>query len=81
MPGMDGWAVLRALKADEQLRSIPVIMLSVLDERGVAAGLGAAGFLAKPVDRQQLAAAVSRYRRDARSRDAHSRDAEPPLSS
>jgi PAS domain S-box-containing protein len=65
MPGMDGWSVLRALRADPQLSGIPVVMLSVLDERGVAASLGATEFLTKPVDRQHLAAIVNRYRRPA----------------
>jgi PAS domain S-box-containing protein len=65
MPGTDGWAVLRALKADPLLAGIPVIMLSVLDERGVAASLGATEFLTKPVDRQQLTTLAARYRRQA----------------
>lgn len=53
MPGLDGVAVLRRLKADEALRSIPVIMVSALDEiRTVAAciGLGADDYLPKPFD-------------------------------
>jgi CheY-like chemotaxis protein/anti-sigma regulatory factor (Ser/Thr protein kinase) len=42
MPGMDGWAVLTALKADRDLRDIPIIMLSMVDdpERGLAARRG-----------------------------------------
>src|SRR6266403_2895143 len=54
MPQMDGWAALKELKADAQLRDIPVIMVTVLNERGMAIPLGAADFLAKPVDRQRL---------------------------
>ena len=36
MPGMDGWAVLSALKADPELADIPVIMVTVVDEQNVA---------------------------------------------
>jgi signal transduction histidine kinase len=41
MPEMDGWAVLRALKADPDLREIPVVMLTMLDEEAKAYSLGA----------------------------------------
>ena len=56
MPQMDGWAALKELKADAELRDIPVIMVSVLNERGMAIPLGAADFVTKPVDRQRLTA-------------------------
>jgi signal transduction histidine kinase/DNA-binding response OmpR family regulator len=56
MPQMDGWSALRELKADAELRDIPVIMVSILNERGMAIPLGAADFVTKPVDRQRLAA-------------------------
>jgi CheY-like chemotaxis protein len=54
MPQMDGWGVLKELKADAHLRDIPVIMVTVLNERGMAIPLGATDFLTKPVDRQRL---------------------------
>ena len=56
MPQMDGWGALKELKADAELRDIPVIMVTVLNERGMAIPLGAADFVTKPVDRQRLAA-------------------------
>jgi CheY-like chemotaxis protein len=62
MPGMDGWAVLAALKADGELAPIPVVMLSVLDERHMGFALGASDYLTKPVDREQLVAALKRHR-------------------
>jgi CheY-like chemotaxis protein len=55
MPQMDGWGTLKELKADAGLRDIPVIMVTVLNERGMAIPLGAADFVTKPVDRQRLA--------------------------
>ena len=56
MPQMDGWGALKELKADADLRDIPVIMVTVLNERGMAIPLGAADFVTKPVDRQRLTA-------------------------
>jgi len=56
MPQMDGWRALKEFKADPELRNIPVIMVTVLNERGMAIPLGAADFITKPVDRQRLMA-------------------------
>jgi adenylate cyclase len=56
MPQMDGWRALKEFKADPELRDIPVIMVTVLNERGMAIPLGAADFITKPVDRQRLTA-------------------------
>ena len=61
MPQMDGWAVLRALKADPDLRDIPVIMVTMLEDRSKAYSLGATEYLVKPVDRVQLSKLVARY--------------------
>ncbi|MEX2181604.1 MAG: response regulator [Gemmatimonadaceae bacterium] len=54
MPGMDGWEVLRRIRADESLAEIPVIMLSVLHEQQLALALGATEYVTKPLDRAQL---------------------------
>jgi signal transduction histidine kinase/CheY-like chemotaxis protein len=61
MPQMDGWETLKELKADAGLRDIPVIMVTVLNERGMAIPLGAADFVTKPVDRQRLAAILREH--------------------
>jgi CheY-like chemotaxis protein len=61
MPQMDGWRALKELKADVALRDIPVIMVTVLNERGMAIPLGAADFLTKPVDRQRLTALLREH--------------------
>ena len=61
MPGMDGWAVLRALKADPTLRDVPVVMLTMLDDRSKGYSLGATDYLVKPVDREALRGIVSSY--------------------
>ena len=64
MPGMDGWAVLSALKADPELAEIPVTMLTIVEDRGLGYALGAADYLTKPIDRARLVAALRRYCRD-----------------
>jgi signal transduction histidine kinase/DNA-binding response OmpR family regulator len=61
MPRMDGWAVLTAFKSDVELAEIPVIIVTVLADRGIAVSLGAAEFLTKPVDRARLAATLRQY--------------------
>jgi CheY-like chemotaxis protein/anti-sigma regulatory factor (Ser/Thr protein kinase) len=61
MPDMDGWAVLRALKADPALRDVPVVMLTVLDDEARGYTLGATDYLMKPVDRDALLAVIARY--------------------
>src|SRR5215469_8050110 len=61
MPRMDGWAVLTALKSDPELVDIPVIIVTVLEDRGIAISLGAAEFLTKPVDRARLATTLRRH--------------------
>jgi PAS domain S-box-containing protein len=63
MPGMDGWSVLAALKADAALAEIPVIMVTILEDRNAGFALGAADYLTKPVDRERLAALLEKYRR------------------
>ncbi|HJR11871.1 MAG TPA: response regulator [Rhodanobacteraceae bacterium] len=61
MPTVDGWAVLKQLKADPQLAVIQVVVISVIDDPQLGASLGAAGYLVKPVDRQVLAPLLHKY--------------------
>ncbi len=64
MGGMDGWAVLTELKADPQLSEIPVIMLTMVDDKNKGFALGAADYLTKPIDRKRLSALLNKYRRN-----------------
>ncbi|MGB3268060.1 MAG: response regulator [Microcoleus sp.] len=64
MPGMDGWAVLSALKADPELAEIPVILLSFVGNKSLGFALGASDYLTKPVDGKRLVALLNKYRRD-----------------
>jgi CheY-like chemotaxis protein len=54
MPDMDGWSVLRALKADPHLCKVPVILLTMVDDKTRGYSLGATDYLTKPIDREQL---------------------------
>ncbi|MEM7582289.1 MAG: response regulator [Acidobacteriota bacterium] len=60
MPDLDGWTVLNTIKSDAQLSHIPVIMISVSDQRQKGYALGAE-YLTKPIDRQQLLQLVEKY--------------------
>jgi len=62
MPGMDGWAVLSALKADPELTDIPVIMITIVDEKQMGYTLGAADYLHKPIEWKRLASILQKYR-------------------
>ncbi len=62
MPGMDGWAVLDKLKGDPQLAHIPVVMLTMVDERKLGFALGVDAYVTKPVDRATLTDVLAQYR-------------------
>jgi CheY-like chemotaxis protein len=64
MPNMDGWAVLSALKADSELADIPVVMVTMVDDKNLGYALGVADYLCKPIDRERLLSVVKRFRRD-----------------
>ena len=58
LPKKDGWQVLREMKTKPNLQSIPVIIVSVTEERQLAFGLGAVDHLVKPIDRETLLASL-----------------------
>jgi len=62
MPGIDGWTVLQRLKADPETQNIPVIMLTMVDDRNIGFALGAADYMTKPIDRARLSAILARHR-------------------
>ncbi|HYV37201.1 MAG TPA: ATP-binding protein, partial [Gemmataceae bacterium] len=62
MPDMDGWATLRQLKAEPDLAGIPVVLLTMVDNKNMAFALGASDYLSKPVDAERLIAVVKNNR-------------------
>jgi signal transduction histidine kinase/CheY-like chemotaxis protein len=60
LPQMDGWHVLAELKSDPATREIPIVVVSIMEDRKVGLALGAAEWLVKPVDRHRLLDAIRR---------------------
>ncbi|MDD3180047.1 MAG: response regulator [Opitutaceae bacterium] len=54
MPGVDGWSVLSEIKKTPALASIPVILLTMTDDKELGFALGATGFITKPVQQESL---------------------------
>jgi signal transduction histidine kinase/CheY-like chemotaxis protein len=65
MPSMDGWSVLTALKADSVTADIPVVMLTVVDDKNMGFALGAADYFTKPIDWRRLSTVLHKYRKPA----------------
>ncbi|MEH6405394.1 MAG: response regulator [Sneathiella sp.] len=64
MPEKDGWTLLQDLKADPELSDIPVLMVSIVDEKHKGFSLGVADYMTKPVDRKRLLLLIERYKLD-----------------
>jgi signal transduction histidine kinase/CheY-like chemotaxis protein len=61
MPRLDGWSVLGIMKSERQLENIPVIMLTIFDDRNLGYSLGASEFMTKPIDRNRLLALLRKF--------------------
>ena len=61
MPEMDGWEVLSALQANDKIKNIPVIMLTMADEPDLGFSLGATDYLTKPVNWSQLSTILKKH--------------------
>ncbi len=66
MPGMDGWEVLRELKQNPETEDIPVMIVSILDERRLGFSLGAAEYAVKPVAKDVLLKKLQNLERGSR---------------
>ena len=64
MPQMDGWTVLSQLKSDGQLADIPVVMLTMVDNKNIGYALGATDYLTKPIDRTRLTSILRKHQCD-----------------
>jgi signal transduction histidine kinase/CheY-like chemotaxis protein len=60
LPGIDGWEVIRRLKRDARLATIPVFFVTIVDEPHTGLALGADDYFVKPVDRGALISALAR---------------------
>ena len=60
MPSMDGWAVLSALKGDGATADIPVVMMTMVEDKPMGFALGASDYLTKPIDKARVLGTVAR---------------------
>jgi PAS domain S-box-containing protein len=63
MPKMDGWSLLGIMKSDPALHHIPVVMLTIVDDRNLGYSLGASEYMTKPIDRSRLIAVIEQFSR------------------
>jgi hypothetical protein len=61
MPTMDGWSVLTRLKGDPELSDIPVVMLTMVNNREMGFSLGVDDYMLKPIDRSDFVATLRKY--------------------
>jgi CheY-like chemotaxis protein len=61
MPTMDGWSVLTRLKGDPELAGIPVVMLTMVNNREMGFSLGVDDYMLKPIDRGDFVATLRKY--------------------
>ncbi|MFQ3617837.1 MAG: PAS domain S-box protein [Cyanobacteriota bacterium] len=64
MPDTDGWSVLSAFKADPDLAEIPVVVMTIVDDKNRGFALGAADYLTKPIDYQRLTHLLQKFQPD-----------------
>lgn len=60
LPDLDGWEILQLAKSDPATRSIPIMVVSVVDDRQLGLALGAVDYVVKPVARERLLEALGR---------------------
>lgn len=61
MPKIDGWSLLGIMKSEPALQNIPVIMLTIVDDRNLGFSLGASEFMTKPIDRARLVELIKHF--------------------
>ncbi len=77
MPGKDGWDILHELKRDPKTKSIPIICISILDNREMGISLGAIEYIVKPINKDQLMEELQRLEEQFRIYDILIVDDEP----
>ncbi|MDO8875749.1 MAG: response regulator [Pseudolabrys sp.] len=79
MPKVDGWSVLGVMKSDPELQNIPVVMLTIVDDRNLGFSLGASEFMTKPIDRNRLTALLRKLTSSAKNAAVLIVDDEPDV--
>ena len=65
MPRKDGWAVLQEIKNDPAIKSTPVVMYTMLDEKKFGLAIGASDYLIKPVSKEKILQVLGKYKHKA----------------
>ncbi|MFN3532709.1 MAG: response regulator [Candidatus Brocadia sp.] len=73
LPKKDGWEVLKELKEDKDVKDIPVLVVSIIDNKDIGFGLGATDYLCKPVNRSELLSKLASYKLPPIVNNAHTR--------
>jgi CheY-like chemotaxis protein len=79
MAEMDGWSVLSALKADPETADIPVIILTMFDDKEMGFALGATDYMTKPINRDRLVNVLRKYQHAASSHQVLVVEDEPTI--
>jgi len=61
LPEVDGWEVITRLKSDERTSSIPIVVVSVVDNPELGLALGAIDYLVKPIEANDLIQRLNRF--------------------
>ncbi|MEO7931804.1 MAG: response regulator [Chthoniobacterales bacterium] len=61
MPTMDGWSVLSRLKSDPVLSNIPVVMLTMVDDKAMGYTLGVDDYMLKPIERVDFVGVLRKF--------------------
>ena len=67
MPEIDGWEVLSKIKKDPAIVDIPVIMMTMVDDKSLGAMLGASDYLLKPINLKLLLQVLQKYQSSVKS--------------
>jgi signal transduction histidine kinase/CheY-like chemotaxis protein len=78
MPSMDGWSVLSQLKTTPGLTEVPIILLTMLENKDMGFALGAADYLTKPIDAKKLIPVIERHRTTEPTRTVMVVEDDPP---
>lgn len=71
MPYRDGWSVLRELKSHPRTKNIPVIIISIIEDRPKGLQLGAREYIVKPINRNELAQALTSFKEEESKFELH----------
>jgi PAS domain S-box-containing protein len=62
LPNINGWQLLSVLKADPELADVPIVVMSIIDDKNTGFRLGATDYLTKPIDYKRLTRLLNHYR-------------------